>query len=372
MLALRNVAEARPYRVCTRIVLPLENRGEPYKGPFTTTSTADFLAKVQGTPPRLEALSRDRIVLPHGRLTPTSLLAQTLHTCFNQHVGVSLAPEVLWYTILSQFATDVKQQPELYRDLFTTSAAQEIIKVRHDRLRPGVPDGWDVAIAMFDPALRERIPSAVMDEALPGFTTSTEESNVATLVAFMDAASPFYRYEVHTLCGIPSVRLEGDASDWAQLATSARKLATLASRSPVMQMYFKHLTPVLDTIAESAGGKQNPDFWRSIYKTHSMSGSLNVTGWFTTFFAYINDRKNSAGGVKVKDANAFNWPDLSEEWGGPALGPDAFTSHVSSVPFLWNYLGREIQMRFLSGVLGVDEIDRHLAPRLGWAVAHAS
>lgn len=230
MHARSTVSSARVCRTCASLVLPLDPSGtgapaESWRGGFTVTPTTDFLARCLGAAPRLEALSRNAVTLPagHGELAPTSLLAQTVHTCFDRHVGLSLAPEVLWYAILAQFATDVKQSPKIYRDLFTTSADQETLVVTHDGLRIGVPDGWDVAIAGFHPLLKARIPSALVDDALPVFSTSTAESSVAILVAFMDAATPFYRFEVHTRCGIPSIRLEGDASDWTALATATRK-----------------------------------------------------------------------------------------------------------------------------------------------------
>jgi hypothetical protein len=58
------------------------------------------------------------------------------------------------------------------------------------------------------------------------------ESNVASLVAFMDAASPYYDCHVMSLGGIPRVVLFGEAADYRRLLTAARELARLFSGPP--------------------------------------------------------------------------------------------------------------------------------------------
>jgi hypothetical protein len=46
-----------------------------------------------------------------------------------------------------------------------------------------------------------------------------------------------------------------------------------------------------------------------------------------------------------------------------------FPSHVSTVPFVWDYVGTRYDMTFAAGVTGVDfDDDTFLAPRLGYAV----
>lgn len=352
---------------CRTLTLPIEDR--PWAGDFKQRSTTGFLDMVMGAPLKYEALSRDGVAYsgaPYGiGPAPTSLLAQTIHDCFAEHIGLSLSPEVLWYAVLSQFATDVKRNPAAYRDLFTTSPEAETIIVIHDGLRMGIPLGWDEAISTFGPKLMARVPSGVMGNCLPTFTTSSPESNIATLVTFMDAASPFYKYEVHTRCGIPSIRLEGTPADWTTFRDSVQKLSRFA-RTPLMVTYFRHLLPVAEKIAATAlGNEMDVTFWKSTYKANDESGGITVNGWITAFWAYLSDK---SGGVRPKDDKDFAWESLRGFFG--SLHPDSFTSHVSEVPFVWEYFGNRIDMRFIAGVLGVEVIDRHLAPRLGWAVAY--
>lgn len=85
-----------------------------------------------------------------------------------------------------------------------------------------------------------------------------------------------------------------------------------------------------------------------------------MTGWITAFLAY---RKNGKGNLVLKAADECHWQHAD---GGMAAG--AYGAHVSAVPFLWKYLGAEIHMNFVGGVLGVDNDDGFVCPRLGYAI----
>lgn len=54
--------------------------------------------------------------------------------------------------------------------------------------------------------------------------------------------------------------------------------------------------------------------------------------------------------------------------GGP--GPTDFPNGISTVPFVWRYLGEDIKMEFSGGFVGVsqDAESGALTPELGWAV----
>ena len=129
-----------------------------------------------------------------------------------------------------------------------------------------------------------------------------------------------------------------------------------------LQNYFADLIPVLQEIARTA--QEEPvdyDFWRSIYKWNDDSGGPYVSGWITALTAYVP----SSEGFVMKEE--FDWRRLAESsWGG--YGTNKFPSHVSKVPFIWNYYENEIPMSFISGIIGVDYDEGFLAPRLGFGV----
>lgn len=292
----------------------------------------------------------------------TSLLFQTLHDCFDQHLPVSLAPEVLWYAVLHEVGIAVKRAPDRYAHLFTTTPdTKEKIIVFVNEFLYGSPDNdWARGIELFRPELKTRVPSMVMAHALPAFSTRDAISDVAHLVAFLDAASPFYEYVMYTCCGIPAIRLEGRPEDWDTLAASARALRDDFAED--LGAYFDILGPVLDTLARAAHGEDvGTEFWQSMVKVAGDSGGPYVTGWITAFWNYVH----SSDQLTVKDQCFHDW---RREEAFHGLHPSQFTSHVSVVPFEWNYYNQKIPMVLASGILSVVVEDGFYCPRLGWAV----
>lgn len=183
-------------------------------------------------------------------------------------------------------------------------------------------------------------------------------------MASLDAASPFYRYTMVTLCGIPSVRLLGTVEDWRALHDSAQRL----SRRFVADLggWFAYLLPVLATLAEQAdpGSPVDNAFWRSIYKRESISGGDRVTGWATAFVRFLSQPD---GRLVPKPSSLEDWTRIGEYDG---IGHDRFAMHVSSVPFLWKYLEERLPMRLVGCVLAVDDEDGFVTPSLSYAVLH--
>ncbi len=304
------------------------------------------------------------------RPQPTSMFFTAVHECFSRHFALTLRPELLMQLIACEVATTVKLYPDEYRHLFTTVKDRTSIKVLHDGLLPGNKNSpWNEAIALFEVPLRERVPSSIIDQLLPPFSTATSESRTASMIAFMDAASPFYEYRVCTMCGIPRVNLAGTPDDYRALYSSAQSLSTLFAKH--LGRYFEHLLPVLKKLADQAAGDTvDTDFWSSIYKYKAASNSNNFNGWLTTLVNYVtNDRNGSQGGLIAKNDNAYDWEASSPSmFGIPGLTLGSVPSQVSVVPFVWSVMGGERNMLFAGGPLGVEVVNDSLMPILSYAV----
>ena len=335
--------------------------GKEQATPTSTVPLDGFLGKVFPNH-KIEHLGRPA-VLAVTDLHPTSLFFQALLGCFQEHYPLALSPDILAYLINHEVAIAVKNNPERYRNLFTTKPDKQTIEVRDDSLLMGSPSNWGRTLGLFDPELRRRVPDGIMERMLPGYSTDTPESIVATLISFMDAASPYYDYRVITRCGIPQIRLLGTLDDWQKLVVCATGLSEVFSQD--LGTYFKHLLPVLRRIAMQANPSDPPDvkFWESIYKFESQSGGDRVTGWCTAFVNYIKDIK---GNLEPKGQYLYDWENVG--WGGIDSG--AFAAHVSNVPFVWDYYDVEYPMNFLGGVLGIDNDGGFVRPVLSYAIAH--
>jgi hypothetical protein len=294
-----------------------------------------------------------------GKFTASkaSLAVQTIHECFAGHVPLSLSPELLWYFIVYEVATHVKLNPLQYSGLFNGNLGQkQVLTVQDNSLIYGEQNEWASTIALFRSPLEEHIGEKMVDLFLPKFTTSTEVTNIALLVTFMDTVSPYYDFEVDSWCGIPQIRLEGEVADWKKLVDQA---STLSPLFPKLNGYFRGLLPILSEIARSAeGSRKNSAFWRSIYKYEDESGGPFITGWITALFAH---EWIDAGPKLKKD---FGWNPAYE---APTQSFN-FPSHISKVPFSWNYREQVIPMAFAAGVFGTWHEWPYLSPRLGYGV----
>ncbi|GAA4841883.1 DUF4419 domain-containing protein [Kitasatospora terrestris] len=320
---------------------------------LTEVGNERFLRAVLHDPVALHHRSTDRLVgRPHTPTAPESggsLLLRALHTAFAAHLPLSLSPDLLWYAIVHEVAVHVRLNPDAYAGLFgATADGKQTVRVHDDHAM----FDWQRSIHL----VREPLAAAVGAEAVelfrPAFSTTTPTESAAALVALMDVVSPYVRFEWITMCGIPRIRLEGTADDWALLASRTRELAGWFDG---LRLWFKGLRPVLDTVAATAAGADvNQDFWRSIYKHESQSGGDFVTGWINAFLAH---RYPGDG------------PVAKREFGAGRVSESEFPSHVSRVPFEWHFPGLTLEMAFLGGVLGIERDGEWLRPRLGQAVA---
>lgn len=163
-----------------------------------------------------------------------------------------MTPDFLWYLIVHEVAEYVRQNPREHAHIFTdTPDSKQVIVVRDDSLSRADPSGWRRSVDLVRGPLRAKISDYSLGLFLPQFSTTTEEAQTALLIALMDVVSPFYQFKWYSLCGIPQIRLEGDAADWRSLHFRAD---LLAREFGGLSGYFKDLLPVLQAIAETASG----------------------------------------------------------------------------------------------------------------------
>jgi len=304
---------------------------------------------------------------PEQWVGPTSLFFQTVHECFSKHYSLALSPDLLMYLVLHEVSICVKQHSEEYAKLFTerTDGMKELIHVRHDGLRMGNPTSpWGEVLGLFNTGLSDRVPSEILKHALPAFSTHTTVTQAASMVAFMDAASPYFSFRCMTMCGIPTVRLLGVPEDYRKLLNACCELSVLFDKH--LDDYFGHLIPVLSKIATQAeGAPMQVDFWSSIYKHLSESGTDDMSGWITAFINYVSQD----GALVPKDH--YVGVVQPEQTGWPSGIPRAdIPCHVNRVGFVWDYLGSEYPMEFIGGVLGRENLDGFVVPRLGYGIVH--
>ncbi|WP_051712258.1 DUF4419 domain-containing protein, partial [Streptomyces sp. NRRL S-350] len=356
------------------VELPLGETRHGFAGEPVDLGNERFLRAVAGRDLRIHHRSveamygRPRPTYPDQELAPpeptVSLLLRAAHAAFAEHLPLSLSPDVLWYAVVHEVAVHVRMYPPRYRALFGPARGRPVTMVVRDDSLAGPDPDWSRSIRLAREPLAEAVGPELVDLFRPAFSTTTPDDASSALVALMETVSPYYDFRWETRCGIPRVRLEGTAADWARLASG---IGALAARFDWLAPWFAELRPVVEQIATTAaGGPVDEDFWRSLFKWHSMSGGPRVTGWLTAFLAHTQ----TPDGPRLR--RSFAWREAaSNGYHREAFEVNDFPSHVSRVPFVWDVLGRQVPMAFVGGVLGIEWDGEYLRPRLGNAVVEA-
>jgi hypothetical protein len=220
-----------------------------------------------------------------------------LYKCWDDHLGVTITPDILWYTLLCEVAEMVNVTPDKFHNLFTTSdKVEEII----------VPSG-DIVIMPLDilsKALKNKVPTDT-EVFFPEFSTRTPRSWHAFQAAFCDMCSPFYIYSMY-LCNIPKVDVRGTLDDWKFLSDKWNGLAKIIG----VNIWTEKVSAILNMLVEKF---QNKDFWKNIFSIEhcGSGGQIEVYGWFADFFReqprvkYVENYSPHVSVVKYKQSN-FN------------------------------------------------------------------
>lgn len=210
-------------------------------------------------------------------------------SCWAHHRIAVVTPDIILQLLLAEIAGLVKQNPEKYRQYFSTSdEKQEIIVMGY----------IDLEVDTFIAELKKRVPSNV-DTFLPTFSTSTALSQLANKATFMDMVSPFYSYGM-MMCGIPAIDVRGTQEDWDMLFSTWQELGKLflCKTDPT---YYANVNKHLINI-------HGNDWGTFIYFTPCGSGSqVEVSGWILDLYAikdkhvsFVSNFSDSIGVVEYK------------------------------------------------------------------------
>lgn len=292
------------------------------------------------------------VVKPYG----FHALIETLHRAYDQHRNLVLRPDDIWLTISQGFAACVNQDPERYRQAFVSPEGKKEIYIRRDSFKMGeASNDWRGCFPEFSAQIREHIGAETHTLILADFSTTGDLEKAVSEVVLMDTVQSYFRYRVGTLCGIPSVTLEGTVEDWQKVAQKTRALAKFGG----LDWWLNEACAIVDQFVAAAQGKVNTRFWQSIYKGESGSGGITADGHILKLIPYLTDWKGN------REKNS-----LVTGAGRYGIGVSSVPQGVSCVPFTWDYFGSAFEYQFLAGHVGIafDEGTNSLSPVMGWAV----
>jgi hypothetical protein len=172
----------------------------------------------------------------------------------------------------------------------------------------------------------------------------------------------FFFYELATVCGIPSITLQGTQHDWRMLEERVQSFGDLE-----LDWWLGTLSPLLHQFTEAACGRIDQRFWQSIYKYEGGSGGPYITGWIMAFFPYLKDSGTRRATVRNHGFLEYKGRSIYHP---KNLTLSNLPHGLSMAPFTWDYLSKVFDMEFLGGFVGVAQNSETLAlrPEIGWAV----
>lgn len=301
--------------------------------------------------------SQDALARPYVACEPIHGLLAAVHLAYAEHRPLVLAPEDLWLCVLQAIARVIEEQPERYRSLFVAHEGKEAIAIRRDEFVPGSRDNdWGGAIAELGEGVRARSSERAQSFLAPSGASAV--GAIACDVSLLGAMQSYFSLEVHTMCGIPSITLEGSPAEWSELRQRTALLRELG-----LTEWQASLEHVLDRIIESAEGSPNARFWKEIYKREEASGGPRMSGWINALFPFLTDRGTSQRNPLAHFGK--HWPKHALE----GISASSLPAGMSNAPFDWVLLGQRKPMSFVAGFTGVtQEPDGAVRARLGWAV----
>lgn len=204
-----------------------------------------------------------------------------------QHQHLVLRPEEVWFSILAQMNLYMGNNAQALRGLFVGHAGKKEIHVTHN--------DWESVLAQFGYEIQARVKTDwLLNWITPNFTTSTSTDVLTANVLMMGLMKAYFDYSGSIVCGLPSVTLLGEKSDWMDLLA---KLDHLPDFGVEPAKYAAQLRPVLSRFVQTFGTPDNPEirlFWRSILYAEQDSHLCGappfyLSGWLMGFFFWDRD-----------------------------------------------------------------------------------
>ena len=246
---------------------------------------------------------------------------------YNEHHSLVIRPDDVWLAILTQFSIYVNAHAEEHRRQFVAHDGQIELEIRHQ----GTPQTYDWA--KFPQEMVSKLGQLVTDPdfqqwILPNFSTTEANDTVVCSIVMMSTMQHYSTYKLVTRCGLPTVTLLGERSDWD---TILNRIGKLSSFSEETHDWYDLLLPAVSHFVkafENPDSTENKEFWQKVaQQTNNMSGVDYLIGWITAFCFWDEQGerlygKSGYNGTKMNGIE-FSWVNINDIPPGFAAVPVA-------------------------------------------------
>ncbi|WYZ42400.1 hypothetical protein EsH8_VI_000099 [Colletotrichum jinshuiense] len=315
-----------------------------------------------------------------GTIVPfKSGFVSTVLQAWQQHLHLELRPDDVWLAVLVQFSFFVNGagRAEALRSHFVAHEGQRRLIV--DCRAFGSIEEVDMAFLtdrLVGLARKYLVDPELADWLLPNFSTTLPHDRSTAAAAFLGTMKQYFHYGADIACGFPSITLQGERSDWADLARRVTRLsefdtATDDQDGASVSQWSHALALVINFMVESFDRPEADDirdFW--MRACHSagpiMSGGVvTMSGWLTAFCWWRADgsRQKAYDDAELAGMWHEDWRRLQLRGiGFPVINHGEVPSGITTVPITFYYDGNsEAQSKtetvLLAGSTGMKIMD---------------
>jgi len=285
-----------------------------------------------------------------GRM-PGFILA--VHTAYQNHYALKLSVTDFIILIGQGLSQHIEANFDKLRHYFVNHEGKERIKVHRDDFIKGQQNDWSTLFEDFAEEIKKRVKSDIYEVIIDDTSVATPTTRIVSQITLMEAMKSYFDYQVISECRIPQITLEGVPEDWKKLQEKVAKLVEMNKDDRLeLKWWLVPLKSIISRICGTAINREaDVEFWQEIYKYHDGSGGASISGWITFLFPYLKMGRN-----KFQERS---------------MTTDQIPKQISEVPFIWQYLGEEIPMKFHGGFMEA-EYDKEkflVKPAYFWSVS---
>jgi len=223
--------------------------------------------------------------VPAAFIEASNGLVNTCIKAYSSHHNLKLRPEDFWIAILTQFNFYVNAHAEELRSSFVAHEGKKELVVRVEAANDSSAD-YSFSAQQIVKLIEENVVDPTLRGwIMPNFSTTTTNDKVTASIAMMATLQAYFSYSCMMICGLPSVTLDGEKSDYEKLLQKLDKLCEYGQETTdfanLLRPIVKRLIQTFDD-PEDSTVPQN--FWNRIYSRRSMaSGPSTYTGWINAF-----------------------------------------------------------------------------------------
>jgi len=249
---------------------------------FTDLDVSSKQDTTTGPPSQATPGTKKPTLIPYGNGFVDGILR-----AFQQDLHLVLRPDDVWLAIVTQFSFYVNGHAEELRGSFVPHEGKEVlvIDMTPDPIR--TVDVGLFARKMVDLMADYLVEPDVAEWLVPTFSTTTDDDRSVSAMIMMSTMKAYFEYVIMIGCGFPSVTLEGERGDWADLRERVRRFARYGAEPAEWSTY---LGKTLDYMVASFDRPEHVDieeFWmraaHSVGSEGSGRGVISLSGWLTAF-----------------------------------------------------------------------------------------